>query len=182
MREQIQQLSQDANGNPLPNAQGRPQQNASAFLKKEELDVYFPIKNFQEIKKSFDQTSCSICLDEYNGQAVCRQLYCEHVFHDACIEEWLAKHTECPNCKCEITKKAIKEHYKKVKEEKKLRAQEFIVKKVNEIAGKQEASVMIEIPVENMANSPTRIESTEIAVRPYSGQSRHSEHSGNSGQ
>jgi len=92
MREQIQQLSLDANGNPLPNAQGRNQENATAFLKKEELDAYFPVKNFQEIKKSFDQTSCSICLDEYNQQAVCRQLYCEHVFHTGCIEEWLAKH------------------------------------------------------------------------------------------
>jgi len=180
MREQIQQLSLDANGNPLPNAQGRNQENATAFLKKEELDAYFPVKNFQEIKKSFDQTSCSICLDEYNQQAVCRQLYCEHVFHTGCIEEWLAKHKECPNCKCEITQKAIKEHHKKLKEEKKLRAQE-LGKKMNESVGKQEASVIVEIPLENMANSPTRIESREVSVRPHSNQSRHSPHSGNSG-
>ena len=55
-REQVQQ-GENQNGNRLPSVQGRPQQNASAFLKKEELDVYFPIKNFTDIKKSFDQTS-----------------------------------------------------------------------------------------------------------------------------
>jgi len=52
---------------------------------------------------------------------------------------------------------------------------------MNESVGKQEASVIVEIPLENMANSPTRIESREVSVRPHSNQSRHSAHSGNSG-
>ena len=73
MREQIAEINQNnENPNRLPNAQGRPQQNvmtlfdelylneyskAANFLKKEELDGYFPIKNFIDMKTSFDQTS-----------------------------------------------------------------------------------------------------------------------------
>lgn len=73
MREQIAEINQNnENPNRLPNVQGRAQQNvmslfdefslnkysqAANFLKKEELDGYFPVKGFQDMKSSFDQTS-----------------------------------------------------------------------------------------------------------------------------
>ncbi len=34
---------------------------------------------------------CPICLDDYKNEAICRQLYCSHIYHDQCIEGWLAR-------------------------------------------------------------------------------------------
>jgi len=35
---------------------------------------------------------CSICLDEFRPETICHQLYCFHLFHEACIKSWLEKH------------------------------------------------------------------------------------------
>jgi hypothetical protein len=40
--------------------------------------------------------TCSICVDEIEEFE--RVLSCNHVFHHACIEEWLQKKQECPLC------------------------------------------------------------------------------------
>lgn len=39
----------------------------------------------------------------------------KHYFHRPCIKEWLEKNNNCPLCKKEITKEALKEQKKKLK-------------------------------------------------------------------
>jgi hypothetical protein len=36
------------------------------------------------------ENSCSICLEEFQGGQKQRVLSCSHVFHAACVDEWLA--------------------------------------------------------------------------------------------
>jgi len=70
-----------------------------------EVEEFFPKKQFENIKTSFPQSkylllfssfkyffSCSVCLDDFLKESECHQLYCEHIFHDVCIQKWLSKH------------------------------------------------------------------------------------------
>jgi len=113
----------------------------SPFLSEAEIVKYFPLMQFSKMKTSFAQTSCSICLDEFVGEANCHQLYCEHIFHDKCIESWLAKQSNCPNCKSEMTREVIE----KVIEDKK-----------NEENG--------ETPKPNALNKPEKSENVSVTV------------------
>jgi hypothetical protein len=52
--------------------------------------------------------SCPICLDEGGGEEAgeaqsipVSRLPCGHILHDVCIQEWLARHNDCPMCKVE---------------------------------------------------------------------------------
>lgn len=45
---------------------------------------------------------CSICLDDLKHGEKCRQLGCFHFFHQSCIDLWLLRQAECPNCKTAI--------------------------------------------------------------------------------
>ena len=49
--------------------------------------------------------SCSICLKDYpkqNNERFLKQLCCLHVFHNGCIDQWLANTPTCPNCRFDI--------------------------------------------------------------------------------
>ena len=84
--------------------------------------------------------SCCICLDGFETNPVCRQLYCGHFHHDECIEKWLEKHPvtylkgifvlnyvqTCPDCRKPMTVKAIKEFLEDQTQEKKLDDEESI--------------------------------------------------------
>ena len=43
--------------------------------------------------------TCSICIDEAKQGEKIRTIDCGHSFHMACIDPWLLRHGECPNCK-----------------------------------------------------------------------------------
>jgi hypothetical protein len=45
-------------------------------------------------------TSCSVCLNEFDGADLVKRTRCRHVFHATCLDEWLdrAKNT-CPYCR-----------------------------------------------------------------------------------
>lgn len=45
---------------------------------------------------------CSICLDDHEIGALAVKLPCGHLFHKACISEWLVKHCTCPACRYEV--------------------------------------------------------------------------------
>jgi len=82
-----------------PNRQGQRQ-----TLTSEEVNEHFPKKKFNQFKTTLEQICCSICLEDFIPDAICRQIICEHIFHDTCIESWLTHHENCPNCKREINK------------------------------------------------------------------------------
>ena len=43
---------------------------------------------------------CCICLSPYeNGVRVMTGVQCQHMFHDACCQQWLLKHDHCPYCR-----------------------------------------------------------------------------------
>ena len=33
-------------------------------------------------------SSCAVCLSDFEAGEVCRKLECGHVFHEACVDEW----------------------------------------------------------------------------------------------
>ncbi|KAH8598367.1 hypothetical protein B0O99DRAFT_614961 [Bisporella sp. PMI_857] len=46
------------------------------------------------------QFVCAVCLDELHNEDKVRPLRCRHVFHLACLDEWvLRNHYTCPLCK-----------------------------------------------------------------------------------
>jgi len=107
--------------------QARRQGAQSDLLTKEEIRKYFPKQAFSKLEQPFPMTACSICLEEFRTETVCHQLYCFHIFHEACIEAWLAKHDSCPDCRKPITRKAVKEF---LRAERKRKEQEQRVNKV----------------------------------------------------
>jgi hypothetical protein len=55
--------------------------------------------------KQFRKPECTICLSEFEaGEMLCwaKTDQCNHVFHFACIGEWLKDHDECPMCLADI--------------------------------------------------------------------------------
>ncbi|KAJ0405550.1 hypothetical protein P43SY_009599 [Pythium insidiosum] len=48
---------------------------------------------------SASEDVCPICLVEFEEDEDVRNLPCKHLFHVACIDEWLGRNTTCPMCK-----------------------------------------------------------------------------------
>jgi len=47
-------------------------------------------------------THCSICLEMFDQDRVLKQLPCSHVFHVACLSDWLRNHKSCPLCRLQV--------------------------------------------------------------------------------
>lgn len=47
-------------------------------------------------------SSCPICMEEYQSDDQITKLHCGHYYHSECINEWLAKSAICPYCKQKI--------------------------------------------------------------------------------
>lgn len=46
---------------------------------------------------------CAICQDSIQHTDVCRELlYCSHLFHRVCIDQWLQQNVRCPVCRHDI--------------------------------------------------------------------------------
>jgi len=109
-----------------PQMQGVPQQiqgvplqvlQRQKFLTKEDIQHYFPKRAFSQLETPFPQAACSICLDEFQPESICHELYCFHIFHENCIEEWLAKHDSCPDCRKPMMKEAIRKFFREQKKQ-----------------------------------------------------------------
>ena len=61
--------------------------------------VTFPFKPKDKSEVIEFQTTCPICIDDYEDGQKLRLLPCNHVFHKACVDEWFARSTRCPMCK-----------------------------------------------------------------------------------
>merc|ERR1719517_128279 len=44
------------------------------------------------------ETSCAVCLADFENQERLCQLPCSHKFHGPCIGKWLARNRRCPLC------------------------------------------------------------------------------------
>eukprot|EP00440_Ansanella_granifera_P033277 gb/GFBE01036105.1/.p1 GENE.gb/GFBE01036105.1/~~gb/GFBE01036105.1/.p1 ORF type:complete len:296 (+),score=34.81 gb/GFBE01036105.1/:1-888(+) len=44
------------------------------------------------------ETSCAVCLSEFEEDVVLRRLPCGHSFHRVCIDKWLKRNKVCPLC------------------------------------------------------------------------------------
>lgn len=48
------------------------------------------------------QTTCAVCMMEFEKNEELRGLHCTHHFHMECIDKWLSVGTTCPVCKSEV--------------------------------------------------------------------------------
>lgn len=56
------------------------------------------------MSKDMKEDCCSICLDDFKSNMTIRQMAeCGHCFHQSCIDQWLSRKDECPNCKTSQT-------------------------------------------------------------------------------
>ena len=66
-----------------------------------EMDEY----QYKHILKydSRKETNCAICLRDFHGVDIIKAFYkCGHIFHKACLKNWLMRSNFCPLCKEEI--------------------------------------------------------------------------------
>ena len=55
-----------------------------------------------EVQHSLIEECCSICLETFGQDECVRKIKCKHVFHQKCIDQWLVRKGECPNCKASL--------------------------------------------------------------------------------
>ena len=58
---------------------------------------YFNIKENKE-----EHNFCCICLQQYKIEENIVEMYCNHLFHAECIEEWLNNNPTCPICRTDV--------------------------------------------------------------------------------
>jgi len=49
-----------------------------------------------------NQTTCAVCMADFETAEELRSLHCTHHFHKDCIDKWLGVATTCPVCKGEV--------------------------------------------------------------------------------
>nr|GEZ11277.1 RING-H2 finger protein ATL70-like [Tanacetum cinerariifolium] len=63
----------------------------------------YPTVAYSDVKikrKDTGSSCCSICLADYKGKDLLRQLPdCGHLFHVKCVDPWLRLNPTCPNCR-----------------------------------------------------------------------------------
>ena len=74
---------------------------------KKKLKLYLEMDEYQykHILKydNRKETNCAICLRDFHGVDIIKAFYkCGHIFHKACLKNWLMRSNFCPLCKEEI--------------------------------------------------------------------------------
>eukprot|EP00708_Paratrimastix_pyriformis_P002828 GAFH01001586.1.p1 GENE.GAFH01001586.1~~GAFH01001586.1.p1 ORF type:complete len:368 (+),score=54.01 GAFH01001586.1:385-1488(+) len=72
-------------------------QNAS----REEIEQ-LPTTKFHPGSLPKDKATCAICLSDYEPGESLKILPCLHIFHQECIDHWLASNHVCPICKTSV--------------------------------------------------------------------------------
>jgi len=54
-----------------------------------------PLERFSD---SMSETSCAVCLSEFERCDMLRRLPCNHSFHSGCVDKWLQHNKVCPLC------------------------------------------------------------------------------------
>ncbi|KAI5705631.1 hypothetical protein M8J75_000463 [Diaphorina citri] len=58
-----------------------------------------PSFKFNASKHQSDQTSCVVCMCDFETSQVLRGLPCSHEFHAKCVDKWLKSNRTCPICR-----------------------------------------------------------------------------------
>ena len=77
----------------------------SEGLSKEQLDA-LPASRWQHSDGALEEGErerCTICLVDFDQVAVVTELRCSHVYHTACIRQWLSHKHTCPLCLTKLT-------------------------------------------------------------------------------
>ncbi|XP_026759632.1 E3 ubiquitin-protein ligase RNF181 [Galleria mellonella] len=75
------------------------------------------VKNLPEITIEDDDSSCPICLKNFQSGDKAKKMPCLHLFHSTCILKWLERTNSCPFCRFELP--TDNEGYEAFKKEKK---------------------------------------------------------------
>lgn len=49
-----------------------------------------------------ESSRCAVCLESFEHTGSVRMLFCGHMFHKSCVDEWLSRSGQCPVCKANI--------------------------------------------------------------------------------
>lgn len=68
------------------------------------IDDVSDIQIYSNILKlnMFNDTVCSICLENFEQDDRVRVLTCRHYYHDECIKEWFERSSTCPLCNQDV--------------------------------------------------------------------------------
>ena len=66
-----------------------------------QIDSIIPYK-YTRSTKDPAAVECNICLVDFEDGNMVKRLQCLHLYHQKCIDEWLAKRSVCPDCKFNI--------------------------------------------------------------------------------
>lgn len=80
------------------NRYGNPPASKSAVDKLEKISL----TEREDIRKMSNDSSCSVCKDEFEVDQNLINLPCKHLFHDECIMPWLNERNSCPTCRFEL--------------------------------------------------------------------------------
>lgn len=67
-------------------------------LARPEIDQ-LPSYKFNSDTHTGDQTSCVVCMCDFEARQILRVLPCSHEFHAKCIDKWLRTNRTCPICR-----------------------------------------------------------------------------------
>ena len=70
-------------------------------LSKDKLNVLKKIK-YSSTNGEIQDEKCAICQIEFEEEETILLLPCKHVYHESCINPWLADNKNCPICKHEL--------------------------------------------------------------------------------
>jgi hypothetical protein len=88
----------------IPSENGRPAIfGGGELLLTEEEVLQLPVVDYDTRDDPTHQTSCAICLEDFEEGDKLRQLPCRHHFHTECVTPWLTeRHSSCPLCKYQV--------------------------------------------------------------------------------
>lgn len=55
-------------------------------------------------EEGVDQSSCVVCMCDFEPRQVLRVLPCQHEFHSKCVDKWLKTNRTCPICRADSSK------------------------------------------------------------------------------
>ncbi|KAH3708135.1 RING finger protein 44-like [Dreissena polymorpha] len=59
--------------------------------------------NGENLRNGADQTSCVVCMCDFENRQMLRVLPCCHEFHQKCIDKWLKTNRTCPICRADAS-------------------------------------------------------------------------------